>query len=273
MRIKVTYRTHKLPILYRHRFMALIKEALKTSDEGYKKYLYPAKDSNESKRTKPFTFNVSLPAQRTAQKEIIPIDEDYKVPIEDTVFYFPPESSLSLYISSADYQFIINLYNGLLSLKEFAFNPEVTLRLERVFMLNEHQITTDEVVFKTNSPVSMETKDDIPILPFRDDGEPLGEEGLKIFNQHFNAIHNRILKDIRGQELLREIEFTPLNLRKQVVKHTLKGFREKTGKPYMNLTTFQGCFKLKGAPEDLQTLYQIGVGLRTGQGFGMVEVG
>lgn len=68
------------------------------------------------------------------------------------------------------------------------------------------------------------------------------------------------------------MEFIPINLKKQVVKHTLKGFREKTGKPYMTFTTFQGCFKLKGHPQDLQTLYQIGIGLRTGQGFGMVEV-
>lgn len=68
------------------------------------------------------------------------------------------------------------------------------------------------------------------------------------------------------------MEFIPVKLRKQVVKHTLKGFREKTGKPYMTLTCFEGCFKLKGDPRDLQMLYQIGIGLRTGQGFGMVEV-
>ncbi|MBI5213413.1 MAG: hypothetical protein HY957_08585 [Nitrospirae bacterium] len=32
MRIKVTFRAEKLPILYSHRFMALIKEALEKSD-------------------------------------------------------------------------------------------------------------------------------------------------------------------------------------------------------------------------------------------------
>ncbi len=35
---------------------------------------------------------------------------------------------------------------------------------------------------------------------------------------------------------------------------------------------FQGTFHLKGDSQYLQTLYQIGIGLRTGQGFGMVEV-
>jgi len=40
----------------------------------------------------------------------------------------------------------------------------------------------------------------------------------------------------------------------------------------MVLTTYKGTFCLKGDPEDLQLLYQTGIGLRTGQGFGMVEV-
>lgn len=68
------------------------------------------------------------------------------------------------------------------------------------------------------------------------------------------------------------MEFIPLKLKKQVIKHTIKGFREKTGKPYMMLTCFEGCFQSIGEPEDLQMLYQTGIGLRTGQGFGMVEV-
>lgn len=34
---------------------------------------------------------------------------------------------------------------------------------------------------------------------------------------------------------------------------------------------FEGCFKLKGDPIDLQMLYQIVIGLRTGQGFRMIE--
>jgi CRISPR-associated endoribonuclease Cas6 len=57
------------------------------------------------------------------------------------------------------------------------------------------------------------------------------------------------------------------------MKHTfIKDFGAKTDKPYMTLTCFEGCFKLKSDPRDLQMLYQIGIGLRTGQRFGMVEV-
>jgi len=38
------------------------------------------------------------------------------------------------------------------------------------------------------------------------------------------------------------------------------------------LTCFEGCFRVTGDKEDLSLLYQMGIGLRTGQGFGMVDV-
>jgi CRISPR-associated endoribonuclease Cas6 len=265
MRIKVTFRAKKLPILYRHMFMALIKKALENSDTGYKESLYPDKSSEHSKIAKPFCFSVSMPPGKTIKKEKIIIDE--AIEIEDAVFHFPQNSSLSFYISSSEYQFMVCLYNGLLEMKSFPFGNNINLKLERVFMLNEKKINGDEVVFKTNAPVLIEDKYGKPVLPLTDSLSPIAS-----FNEHFNAIHDRILKDVRGQGLYREMEFVPIKLKKQVVKHTLKGFREKTGKPYMTLTCFEGCFKLKGDPRDLQMLYQIGIGLRTGQGFGMVDV-
>ncbi len=265
MRLKVIFKTDKLHILYRHRFMALIKEALKQSDAGYKESLYPDKNSEYSKVAKPFCFNVSIPADKNIKKEKIIIDEG--VEIEDAVFYFPVNNSLSFYISSSEYQFMVCLYNGLLEIKTFPFGNGIDLKFERVFIINEKKINSDEVMFRTNAPILIENKEGRPILPIASSLSPIAS-----FNEHFNAIHDRILKDIRGEGLYREIEFIPVKLKKQVVKHTLRGFREKTGKPYMTLTCFEGCFKLKGDPRDLQMLYQIGMGQRTGQGFGMVEV-
>lgn len=261
MRIKVIFYASKLPILYRNRFMSLIKDSLNKSDSSYKKKLYPEKNSEITKVTKPFCFCVIMPATRQSKKETFIIDNNFE--IEDTVFYFPENGYISFIISSSDYEFIVNLYNGLLESKTFQFKDGLTLNFKRVFMLNEKRIENDTVVFKTLSPALIETKDGKPILPF---------DRLEAFNSEFNAIHDRILKDIRGKGLKRNLEFEPLKIKKQVVKHTLKGFREKTGKPYMTLTCFEGTFRLNGDPEDLQMLYQIGIGLRTGQGFGMVEV-
>ncbi|OQB73541.1 MAG: CRISPR associated protein Cas6 [candidate division TA06 bacterium ADurb.Bin131] len=274
MRIKISFKVEKLPILYRHRIMSLIKESLKQSDPEYKNSLYPDKKSEYSKKVKPFTFSVFIPPGCERKKEKFLVDENIEV--EDIVFYFPPDLSLSLFISSCDYQFIINLYNGLLQIKQYTFDPlnSIKMTFERVFLLNERKINTDQVIFKTNSPILIEDEKSSPLLP-----PPLRENSnLLEFNGHFNAIHNKILQDLRekdgekGPGLYQTLEFEPLNIRKQVVKHTLKGFREKAGKPYMVLTTFSGCFRLRGDPRDLQLLYQSGIGLRTGQGFGMVEV-
>ena len=274
MRIKIDLKSEKLPILYRHRIISLIKESLYQSDPEYKNFLYPDKKSEYSKKVKPFTFSVFIPPGCERKKEKFLVDENIEV--EDIVFYFPPDLSLSLFISSCDYQFIINVYNGFLQLKQFDFDPlnNIKMTFKKVFLLNEKKINSNQVILKTNSPILIENASDTPLLP-----EPIiNGVALDIFNKEFNTIHDKILQDLRkndgekGPGLYQTLEFKPLNIRKQVVKHTLKGFREKAGKPYMVLTTFSGCFRLRGDPRDLQLLYQSGIGLRTGQGFGMVEV-
>ncbi|MBT9145341.1 MAG: hypothetical protein DDT42_01212 [candidate division WS2 bacterium] len=156
----------------------------------------------------------------------------------------------------------------------FEFNSEITLKFEGAYILNEEIIRTENITFRTLSPILLEYDVDGKKEPLL----PLNNSEFTEFNKHFTAVHHRILRDIRtennkkGPGLYKELEFFPLKIRKKVVKHTLHGFRELTGKPYMMLTCFEGCFDLKGDPRDLQMFYQIGIGLRTGQGFGMVEV-
>ena len=249
----------RMPIIYRHRFLSLIKEALHRADPEYKKLLYPPEDSLLSKKAKNFTFNISLPSQRRPIKERFFIDKSTEV--EDIVFHFPYESTISMFVSSPDYRFITSFYNGLLKIREYDFKNHITLALERTFILKTKKITTDEVIFKTHAPVLIEDEFGKPELPFK----------LKQFQIHLNAIQDRILKDIRGYGLKRELIFAPIRIKKQVVKHTLNRFREKTGKPFMVLTCFEGTFKLSGDPEDLQVIYEAGMGLRRGQGFGMIE--
>jgi CRISPR-associated endoribonuclease Cas6 len=169
--------------------------------------------------------------------------------------------------------------------ESFNFNDEIKFRLLRVFPLNEKNIISDEVVFKTLSPVLLEEqiievvgdrkkKKDRYILPPMETGTT-----DEAFNAIFSNIHNGILRDIRSKNGMKEhglykpLEFVPIELKKRVIKHAIRTFWEKNpDRPVMKFTCFEGCFKLKGDPRDLQMLYQIGIGLRTGQGFGMVEV-
>lgn len=56
VRIKVFFKTDKLPIPYRQRFMALIKKILSKQSPEYKKILYPDQGSSHSKKVKPDIF-------------------------------------------------------------------------------------------------------------------------------------------------------------------------------------------------------------------------
>ncbi|MFN3814512.1 MAG: CRISPR-associated endoribonuclease Cas6 [Aquificaceae bacterium] len=264
MRVRVIIQTSKLPIIYRHRVLAFIKSALGSSNPYYKESLY----ENEfyTKKVKPFTFALLLPKSIQKKKEGFSLCPDDETQIEDYVFYPSENVTISLLISSIDPEFILNLYNGMLKVKCFPFNHEINLLVEKVLLMDEKNITSDRVVFKTYSPILIEDKEGKPVL--KD-----GEFPHKIFNKEFNMIHDKILKDLRGYGLKREMVFEPVQgWKKQVVKHGLWEIRSKINKPYAVFTCFEGCFLLKGDPEDLNVLYKKGVGLRTSQGFGMVEV-
>jgi len=191
LRLGIIYKTLKLPILYRHRLMSPIKEALGRSDTNYKESIYPVESVKKSKIAKLFYFIISMPKEKTIEKEKIFIDES--IEIDDIFLYFPEESYINFYISSNDYQFIANLYNGLLEIKEFDFGNGIALKLNRIFILNERRILTDEVIFKTNSPILIEDIEENPVLPI--------ETSIEYLNGQFNAIHHKILNDIRRERL------------------------------------------------------------------------
>ncbi len=260
MRVRVDFSIEKLPIIHRHSFIALIKEALRNSNISFKESLYPESNFYNTKITKPFTFSIYYPPVYEVRKEKFYIEKDWI--IEEDVLYFKKDTIIFFFLSTNSYDFFANFYNGIIKLKEFCIGDSV-LRLKNIFMLKEREIRGEKVNFITRSPILIEDKNEEPLLPQK--------SKIDSFLENFNTIHNRKFKDLRGYGLKKEINFIPINVKKKVVKHTLRGFREKTGKPIMFLTCFDGKFELNGDIEDLKLLYQIGIGLRTGQGFGMVE--
>lgn len=262
MRIKVTIKTSKLPIIYRHRFISLIKECLKISDFEYKENLY------KNKFSKPFTFSLLMPSTKQIKKEEIKIDNSFT--IVDGVFYFT--ENMNLFISSSDYEFIMHLYNGLLKLKTFDFSSEnemlvnserIYLEIKEIELLNDKKIKSNTITFKTNSPVIIEDEQD----------KPVSYDSEKI-NDYINKITNTIFKSTFKRELNEKLyfEFDKNDLNKQVIKHTLKDFRLHTQKPLMFLTGFRGKFKLSGHEDDLTLIYKTGLGNKTNQGFGMLDI-
>jgi CRISPR-associated endoribonuclease Cas6 len=256
MRTKIPIYTEKIPIIFRHRVIALIKEALSKSNRDYFEALY------NSKKPKPFTFNLTFDGSQTVEEEFY-LDSVSK--IKDKVFYQNINNPAFLYISSDDYEFFANVLNGIREIKAFEFDKKneiyIYWKVGKPLILKEKAIISDTAIFKTNAPFIIETKDNRPVV-FSDEN----------FQTELNNVMKSTFKELYGRGLKQPLEFYPIKMKKEVIKHTLRGFREKTGKPIMYLTGNSGIFKLKGHPEDLQTIYQIGLGNRRSQGFGMVDI-
>ncbi len=252
MKISITIKSSKLPIIYRHRFVSLIKTALKYADVEYMKSLYP--EDRHYKVTKPFTFAVLLPRAKKVVKEDFELDGYGH--IADTVFYF--DKPLNFIVSSADLYFGTMLMLGLNDVRIFDFSKDIKFEIQEVNLLKEKKIKTDFVLVKTLSPLSVEDESNNPVV---EDFEKISFCLTEIQGRKFSALF--------GRSLYEPLRIEPLKSSTVIVKHAISGFKEK---PYMLVTCHTGKFVLRGHPDDLNLIQQAGLGLRTGQGFGMLNV-
>ncbi|MDT7880524.1 MAG: CRISPR-associated endoribonuclease Cas6 [Candidatus Hydrothermia bacterium] len=249
MRFKVIFHLNnsKFPIIYRNRFISFFKLALEK--ENVLNYYYNAK------KPKPFTFALITNAKISKDNEKFHFF-DYEIEVN---YFILQNKSLSLIFSTYDYEFGVYIYNGILKIKEFKFSKEITLYPRKILLLNEPKFDNNEYQFKTISPILIENKEDKPILPSNEN-----------FISEFNNFHRKIFESFNLTYEDLEIDF--LSYRKVVVKHFLESFKEKTNKNYMFLTCFEGIFKIKGNPKVIEFLYKKGIGNRTSQGFGCVDI-
>ena len=269
MRIAFFFKTKKLPFIYRHRMLSFIKKCIDGFDDKLREKLY---DDENRKKKKLFTFAVYPPLEHRIEDSVIQIDDNYV--IRDKVFV-SEEGLYKLIVSSADHKVIWALYGGYSDLfKDSVFDfsaddnmlvngEKVLLEFTHVKYLNKkiRYVEKGEVLFKTLSPIYLKDENGKPVL-FKD----------KRFVELLNHSLDRTLTRERGFGLRKSLEFIPVNMKEKIVKHTLKDFREKTGRAIMYLETSVGTFVLKGDRRDLEFIYDAGLGHRTGQGFGLLEV-
>lgn len=243
MRIKFIYKIDKVPIDYRRYFLSLIKETIKD------KNIY----SSIAKRdTKPFCFSVCFE----------------KAKIKDEVIEI--EGNTNLFISTPNIPLFITMYNGLISdkLKEFKFANGQVLKRLNTFLIREKNINKNEACFKTMSPIIIVNKNKKPILHPKTKGDikNIGDIIIdeEIFLQELKySVANNLSKD--------DLEFIPVDIKKEVIKHSIGEHLKEAGKKILLVGT-SGKFILKGNKDDLQKIYQLGIGSRRNQGFGMVEM-
>ena len=274
MKIRLTFKAKKVPILYRHRVVSLIKGALKAENgELYEKFY-------SQNAPKPFSFSLYFHPPFEVKKLPLQIDEEFTPEkfkeLQEVETFLLKEELLSVNLSTPDYAFAVSLVNGLIGQRLFPFSTEKEMLIDGEREVWElHRITPsssklprgERAVVKTLSPIVVEGEGGKPILW----NSPEFQEAL-------NFVADRRLKGLRGRGLKREIKIEPVKkggkelAQKKVVKTTFKDFRKGTGKPYMVLTGSYGLFKLEGDREDISYLCEVGLGNKCSQGFGMVEV-
>jgi len=240
MRIKVLFESKvnlNLPKDYRRYFISFLKKVFEKS--GFEKIF-------EMKKYRAYTFSVWL-------------GENFK--IDDEV---STDTKISLLFSSGDPVIITNFYNGVLRLKkEERYKPiGELLEIKDVVLLPYKKIKANKAIFKTigvcvfNNPQA--PKKDFKswyITPYDD---------LDKFNEILHQRTNDRFRYLTGR---RETHPIRLNLyenfpmKEVMVKH-YNGY----------IRGFKGVFELEGSHEILQFVYDYGFGIRTGQGFGLLEL-
>lgn len=182
---------------------------------------------------KPFTFSVFFPGLAGREGD-----------------HFEVGSKAILNFSTSCRELCACVYNGLLRLHQFPIF-ENKAQLEHLFLKPKIAIAQDTAVFKTMAPALVNTKGEPNwyLLP----GDKGFDEGLAFSVQEIC----RTFLDIQDAS----IEFRPIAVRRKVVRHY-----------NMDMQGFVGTFELCGKPAVLQLIYDVGLGVRRSQGFGMLEL-
>ena len=236
MRFQVTYQVKgAIPIQYRFKVYGLIKEAIRQVAPDYYERLFV----QEKHEIKPFSFAVFL--------RNFDIQDD-RIHLDD----------LTITISSPNIEFCVNAINGLRKLKSYKVE-DTEWKQTAIRMMKEAVIGSNTVVLRTLSPILVEDKQGRSVGPY--DGR---------FNEEFNYYADLLVQRVAGRPLIRPVQFTPYRMSRVVIKEKNRDFARTQPDQSLYYTTYKGVFRLSGHREDLQLLYQTGIGKRT-VFFGLTE--
>ncbi|MCM8776870.1 MAG: CRISPR-associated endoribonuclease Cas6 [Candidatus Omnitrophica bacterium] len=175
---------------------------------------------------------------------------------------------ISIIFSSGNISVISHFWNGILALKKID-NLYIEIEkekfiLDNIKILPQRRIISSKIICKSIGAIIMTDPSTSPsnfskwfLIP--------SKENLPIFNDVLNKRLELSYKSITGKDLKnKEVVFDLLPEHKitELIVPVFNGY----------VKCFKGIFSLEGAPEVLQFLYDFGMGVRTGQGFGMFEL-
>lgn len=235
MRIKIEFKASRIPLAYRFGFLSIIKEAVTVSDSQYAEQLF----NNRNRDMKPFAYSNYL--------------KNFRFEGEDILL-----DSFSIIISSSDLYFMTLLYNGLVSRRKYRYK---TYEWERgkIEMLPEKTVQSSSVLFRTLSPLLIESNDQQSLAP-NDPG----------YEREFNYYANLTVQLMLKRPLKKQLTVRPMQMKKMVIKentHHVNG-----GNQMLYLTAYKGMIFVEGDPEDLDCLYKAGVSKRRSLGFGLLDI-
>jgi len=235
------HKPFKIPTNYRRNVLSLIKESINNIPEIYEKY-YSDRTQNTSK---PFTYSLYIPSNKVEK-------------INDKSFLVFDSNTLEFCFSTNDPILLMNVYNGLLNIKSdfllFAYKIEIKyFHLEKEF-----KIDTDKIKFKTLSPIVIRD-----ISDKKGSGNYLKFDDPDFKTVLFHNIKNLCQNFIDSDYKLEKEEITINFLKAEALK--VYNYNEA-------IKASNGVFEIEAKPEILKLIYDVGLGARRSQGFGMLEV-
>ncbi|MBF0121197.1 MAG: CRISPR-associated endoribonuclease Cas6 [Desulfobacterales bacterium] len=225
-----------LPISYKKNFTRLIKESI--SPNTFQKYFSDRKKNLQ----KPFTFSVSFIVESTNPESEV---------------FFLKNNKIVFHFSSNDSGFFSEVYNGLVYLgKGYCLFGDGEIYVKKFYLEKSLKINSEEIVFKTHSPILV-----------RNTENKMGKGSISFEDKNFHeflfySIQNLCKNFIGNDYNLKpdQVEVTIVKCKKDIINHY--GFEMGTS----------GIIKIKAPIEVLQLVYDIGLGAKRSQGFGMLEV-
>lgn len=233
MRIQFEFQMGKLPISYRLGILSIIKEMVyKGSPDYYQKIFV-----NNKGELKPFAYSSFIRNLKLENDEII-------------------GDRLILTISSPSYEFIMHLMNGSNRRTEYKYK-DFSLTLASKRLLPNPPEFSEQIIFKTLSPMLIENKEKKPLLSNEIE-----------FEVEVNYYANLLANELFNRNLYRPLTILDSEMKKAVIKERV----HQEQSDFIFFTGNEGLIQIEGHTKDLKMIYDCGIGLRRSLGFGLLDV-